>query len=458
VLLSLRVCRPLHFALLLIVFMSRATCIRRLFSAGAASRPHRTVPGGPCALWVRRPIRPVVGRIAAACLLSLLAWPAIAAFAADTPNNYSDAATIYPSIKFASQASIAPPAMIPQDSDRAAAIDGLATFSQQEETPGDAPIRLISFQQPSNLAEEQVPPGMMLQQMVQQDTHAPDLNALANQSAYCPPPTASAPDVTGDYHCDCNAWHWQVLPQGIIYQSYMAGTKEPRFATYFDQNSVMGDMWDVSLGARAGIFRYGNDDPNWPEGWQLDIEGGVFPRLDPQGFSTPLIGDDFRFGIPLTYGGDRWEFKMGYYHISAHLGDEYLLYVNPLANRINYVRDSAILGAGYFFTPSFRTYGEVGYAAVDGGAKPVELQFGCEWMQARNTGFRGGPFAAINGDLRQEVDYGGNVSVQFGWMWRQYARGSNFRIGGQYFYGKDDEYEFFNQTVSRFGWGMWYDF
>jgi hypothetical protein len=248
------------------------------------------------------------------------------------------------------------------------------------------------------------------------------------------------------------------MPHGIIYQSYLAGTKEPRFASWFNQNSAMGYMWDVSLGARIGLLRYGNDDPNWPEGWQLDIEGGVFPRLDPDGVSTPLIGDDYRFGIPLTYGGDKWEFKMGYYHISAHLGDEYILFVNPSANRINYVRDSLILGAGYFLTPGCRLYGEIGVAAVDGGAKPVELQFGCEWAQARDTGIWGGPFAAVNGDLRQEVDYGGNVTVQWGWMWRKYARGSNVRIGGQYFYGKSDEYEFFHQTESRIGWGLWCDF
>src|SRR5262249_51845070 len=123
-----------------------------------------------------------------------------------------------------------------------------------------------------------------------------------------------------------------------------------------------------------------------------------------------------------------------------------------------YVRDSLILGAGYFVNPSLRLYGEIGVGAVDGGAEPVELQFGFEWAQARNTGLRGGPFIAVNGDLRQEVAYGGNITVQTGWMWRQFARGANFRIGAQYFYGKSDEYEFFRQTESRIGWGLWYDF
>ncbi len=79
-------------------------------------------------------------------------------------------------------------------------------------------------------------------------------------------------------------------------------------------------------------------------------------------------------------------------------------------------------------------------------------------MQAHNTGLRGGPFLAVNSNLRQEVDYGGDIVVQFGWMWRKYARGSNLRIGGEYFYGKSDQFEFFRQTESRIGWGVWYDF
>jgi hypothetical protein len=423
----------------------------------------------------RSAILRAVRRILAGRALWLLAISPIAAFAQygaePSPTAFqtgdSMAATIYPSSASCPSTAFVPPESVPQahfvrpPMSPAAAYPSPDVFQLAAETPNVSQTQLVAFRQETVLTPPATQPmasGDMLHQMVQQDTACPDLNGMVNQPTYAPPPTCSSPACTSDYHCDPNAWHSQVLPQGIIYQSYLAGTKEPRFATWFDQNSKMGDMWDVSLGARAGIWRYGNDDPNWPEGWQLDIEGAVFPRLDPQGFSTPLIGDDYRFGIPLTYGGDRWEFKMGYYHISAHLGDEYLLYVNPAANRINYVRDSAILGAGYFFTPSIRTYGEVGYAAVDGGAKPIELQFGCEWVQARNTGARGGPFAAINADLRQEVDYGGNVSVQFGWMWRQYARGPNARIGAQYFYGKEDEYEFFTQTVSRFGWGIWYDF
>jgi hypothetical protein len=271
------------------------------------------------------------------------------------------------------------------------------------------------------------------------------------------PPAAARPHVDSSACDEPQPWTRQVMPQGIIYESYMAGRKEPRFASFWNQNDTLGTTWDVALGGRIGLYRWGNDDPNWPEGWQLDLAGGVFPRLDPLAVSSPLIAGDYRVGFPITYGGEHWQFKIGYDHLSAHLGDEWLL-LHPGIQRINYVRDGIVAGAGYFFAPELRLYGEVGVSAVDGGAKPIELQFGFEWAQARDTGLRGGPFLAFNTDLRQEVDYGGNINVQWGWMWRKYARGSNFRIGGQYFYGKSDEFEFFRQTESQIGWGLWCDF
>jgi hypothetical protein len=272
-----------------------------------------------------------------------------------------------------------------------------------------------------------------------------------------PPPSEARPRIESQSCDDAQPWTRQVMPQGIIYESYMAGQKEPRFASFWNQNDKMGWLWDVALGGRIGLYRWGNEDPNWPEGWQVDLAGGVFPRLNPNEFSSPLIGSDYRIGLPVTYGGEHWQFKIGYDHISAHLGDEWLL-LHPGIPRINYVRDGIVAGAGYFVAPELRLYGEVGVSVVDGGAKPVEFQFGFEWAQARDTGLWGGPFVAFNTDLRQEVDFGGNISVQWGWMWRKYARGSNFRIGGQYFYGKSEEFEFFRQTESQLGWGLWCDF
>lgn len=253
-------------------------------------------------------------------------------------------------------------------------------------------------------------------------------------------------------------WTLQVMPLGLLYRSYLAGAKEPRIASYWSTDRTIGTIWDPALGGRLGLLRYGTQDVVHPEGWQVDLEGGVQTRLDPRSDSTPLLSADFRVGVPITWAQGCWQFKTGYYHISSHLGDEFLL-ANPQARRINYTRDGLLLGVGHFWTERLRLYGEVGCAiAADGGAEPWEFQFGADWAPAQDTGLAGAPFWALNAQLREEVDFGGNFVVQAGWAWRRFPRGSLFRVGVEYFNGHSDQYEYFDYCEQRIGGGIWADF
>ena len=164
-----------------------------------------------------------------------------------------------------------------------------------------------------------------------------------------------------------------------------------------------------------------------------------------------------RFGIPLTYRRDRWEFKLAFYHLSSHLADEYML-VYPDRKRINYSRDALTLALGYYPNENLRLYGECGYAwYADEGSDPWEFQFGIEYSPLYPNGIEGTPFIAINTRLRQEVDYGGNMSLQAGWQWRGWS-GQRFRVGMQYFNGMSDQYQFVGEFEEQIGGGVWYDF
>ena len=166
---------------------------------------------------------------------------------------------------------------------------------------------------------------------------------------------------------------------------------------------------------------------------------------------------DFRMGVPLTYGWGAHQAKLGYYHLSSHLGDELML-DKPFVPRINYVRDAAVWGHSYFWTEDIRLYGEAAYAFnVDGGAEPWEFQFGVEYSPARPTGPRPVPFVAVNGHLREEIEFGGNLTVQAGYQWRG-TTGHRFRVGMHYVTGKSDQYEFFNQFEDKVGLGVWFDY
>lgn len=280
------------------------------------------------------------------------------------------------------------------------------------------------------------------------------------------PPTGSGfPDCFDDLWAP-RPWFWQLMPNNLIYTSYLAGPKEPRFATvWYDDTkpSIVnpaeenGWLWDSTLGGRVSILRYGSDPVLHPQGFEVQLEGAAFVRLDPED-DRDLRSADYRFGIPVVYGVGRWQTKLAYYHNSAHLGDEFMIRY-PWYPRINYVRDVIVWGNSYYLYDWLRLYGEVGYSFFNsGGSEPWEFQYGTELIQARPTGIHGAPFLAINGMSRQELDWGGNVCVQAGWAWRGRRSEKLFRIGFEYLYGSDPQYEFVFVNQNRAGIGMWYDY
>ena len=91
--------------------------------------------------------------------------------------------------------------------------------------------------------------------------------------------------------------NWQVLPDGVIYRSYLAAPKEPRFASQWLEDRRFGSLWDITLGFRKAILRRGTEEPDRPQGFEVDFEGAAFPRLLPgQSYDlmAPSIGSASR--------------------------------------------------------------------------------------------------------------------------------------------------------------------
>ena len=251
-------------------------------------------------------------------------------------------------------------------------------------------------------------------------------------------------------------WTLQLLPDGLIYRSYLAGAKESRIGCTVVHERRVGWIWDIALGGRVGVLRWGSEDTVRPEGWQIDLEGAGLPRLDFENHRE-LTSVDFRFGVPLTYGRGRYQTKFAYYHLSSHLGDEFMVR-NATLTRRNYARDVLVWGHSFFLTDDVRLYAEAGWAffALD-GSEPWEFQFGIDYSPVRPHSPRGTPFFAINGHLREELDFGGNLVVQTGWQWRGDSD-HLFRLGMQYFSGMSDQFEFYDQFEDKLGVGIWYDY
>jgi len=232
----------------------------------------------------------------------------------------------------------------------------------------------------------------------------------------------------------------------------LAGEKEPRMALALVDGKGLNTVLETTVGGRFGLVRHGTAGSISPQGSQLDMEAAVQTRLSSDG--NTIIAADYRFGMVRTHRSGPTAIKYGYYHVSSHLGDEFLI-KNPFFDRINYTRDSAIWGISHDKTRDVRIYGEVAYAIMRGDfAEPWEVQFGVQYSPARP---RGAPYVAMNAHLREDFDFGGVFNCVFGWQWRADVSDRLFRFGGQFFDGPSMQYSFFDRHERFVGIGFWYD-
>jgi hypothetical protein len=289
--------------------------------------------------------------------------------------------------------------------------------------------------------------------------------AICDPTVVCPQPMFAAPTYGVPCYVDMATgpptgpafWQWRVLPEGVIWQSYWAGAHEPKLAgvPFVDQNGTA--TLDAALGGRAALVRYGTDGPGRPLGAELQVEGAAFPRLNLDE-NWDLDATDFRVGFPLVYGREQWEAKFSYYHLSSHMGDEFAIREGALGDRINFSRDSLVAALSFYPLPAWRWYAEAGWAFYyDEGAEPWEFQFGVDVAEPGPTGAAGAPFFAINGHLREEHNFGGNVVFQAGWLWRGNST-RTLRTGLHYYNGKSNQFEFFDNFEEQIGGGLWYEF
>ena len=142
----------------------------------------------------------------------------------------------------------------------------------------------------------------------------------------------------------------------MLYKSYLAGNREPRFASEIVYDKKLGWLWDATIGARVrpGALRHGGLDPSVRKAGSCRKAGNwtwKAPRF-PASTSPPATCRtcDYRAGMPITYRQGPWEVKFGYYHYCSHLGDLYI-FENPGVTRIDYDRDCADFRGGGLSRP-----------------------------------------------------------------------------------------------------------
>ena len=184
-----------------------------------------------------------------------------------------------------------------------------------------------------------------------------------------------------------------------LFNPIIADPREPKYSLsmrYFDH--VMGSpAGTVSLGDDFAIYRWLNVWP-WHGDLQIGIQAGIWSVFsydadEVDGMEmAELVNTDFMACIPVTYAVDSWSFRLRLYHISSHLGDEFLV-AHPCFCRTNPSFEAIDFFASWQYTAGLRLYAGVGWVIhsdesfnlnprgnrrITGGV-PIYFDYGFEW-------------------------------------------------------------------------------
>ncbi len=139
---------------------------------------------------------------------------------------------------------------------------------------------------------------------------------------------------------------------------------DPRQVTYsvgwrFNDQAMGKNLIPVSFGDILPIYRFASVWPWWGM-MEVSIEGALWAIFAPLKESAPLCNADYYVGIPIDYAIGRWAFRLRGYHISSHIGDEFLL-DNPGFDRRNPSAEYLDLSASWYITDEIRLYAVGGW-------------------------------------------------------------------------------------------------
>jgi len=158
----------------------------------------------------------------------------------------------------------------------------------------------------------------------------------------------------------CNADGVWLPEDPVLFRPLIAS---PRQITYsvgwrFNDQALVKNVIDVSYGDSVAFYRWCDIGP-WCGQLQIELEGALWAVFDPLHDSSPLVNADYYVGVPITYAFDNWAFRLRGYHISCHIGDEFLLN-HPGFDRRNPSAEFLDFYVSTDYTDEIRLYAGVG--------------------------------------------------------------------------------------------------
>jgi hypothetical protein len=241
------------------------------------------------------------------------------------------------------------------------------------------------------------------------------------------------------------------LPQNTLL--FLPLVADPRQVT----NGAAIRFNDKVVGKHVGVAEFGGDFVLlrlidalwWPGDMDIGIEAGIFSVFDLDHVEACMFNTDFFVAALFTYALNRWSFRLRWWHMSSHLGDEFLI-SNPGFPRHNPSDEGVDLFASYQLGQAVRLYGGVGDIYSRDKTFP-EKPFYFEWgAEIRVFGCRDWfdklyvqPFLAMHFRSWEEHDYNLDQTYALGVEWSKLQGvGRKFRLFAEYHNGYCREGQF----------------
>lgn len=116
------------------------------------------------------------------------------------------------------------------------------------------------------------------------------------------------------------------LPNNSLFEPLIADPKWPRFTLAYQYHSInrtLKHAFAPNFGASFALYRGINKTEDFM--WEIGIQAGLFAIMDIGITQSALINADYYVSMPFSYQWGSYSGLIRAYHISSHLGDEFML-------------------------------------------------------------------------------------------------------------------------------------
>jgi Protein of unknown function (DUF1207) len=258
------------------------------------------------------------------------------------------------------------------------------------------------------------------------------------------------------------------FPVGDVFEPLLADEKQPRFSASLRHYYTRGGSTNVAAvgyGERFGLLRIRGE--NKGEGLQFGIIGGLFAQFDLGAPSSDLINADYTIGGTATYRQRANSYRLRFYHQSSHLGDEFVLRLNPTRINLSYESLEFIYSRDWGEQrdwadhPQWRGYagGEYFLRRDPSNLGPASVHAGLEYYGNEALLRTGRLVAGLDVKSYEENDWKADFSLKAGLEFgKPGPLGRTFRILGEGYRGFSPHGQFYNDRIRYFGVGLYLGF